>query len=172
MKIVFDLDGVLRDLNGYLHDKFEIPYPKEWFWKYQGKDIFAWVKEDDYRPLVYAKTMPYYFLVKHCFEDIEIWTNQPEDWKEKTKLWLDVHFTNYNIKYEVKYMTNAEKRVELDRQPDTWLVEDSPLFTSWDRIFLIDHPYNKYIQDAIRIYNLEDLDHWIWRMLKTNEVSV
>jgi len=167
MKIVFDLDGVLRDLNGYLHDKFDIPYPQEWFWKHQNKDIFQWVKDDRYMPLIYARTMDYYWLVKHCFEKPEIWTNQPPEWRQKTELWIKNHFEDC----EIKYLTNAEKRVELDKQPNTWLVDDNPLFTSWDRILLIDHPYNRYIQDAIRIKSLEDLDQWIIKLMESNMMA-
>ena len=168
MKIVFDLDGVLRDLNGYLNTKFDVPYPNEWFWKYQGKDIFQWVEEDSLMPLIYSPPTEYYWLIKHCFEKPEFWTNQPDKWRAKTKLWLDLHFDNYDI----KYLDTPGKREMLDSNPGIWLLEDNPLFTHWDRILLIDRPYNKHIQEAIRIKGLEDLDSCIWRMIKTNEVEI
>lgn len=168
MRIVFDLDGVLRDLCGYLNTKFNIPYPQEWFWKHQDKNIFDWVKQDNYMPLIYAPPTDYYWIIKHCFEKPEIWTCQPEEWKPKTKLWLDVHFQDY----EIKYLDNAQKRALLDNSPDTWLVEDNPLFTHWDRIILIDRPYNRHIKEAERINGLNDLDAWIWKMLKVMEIKI
>jgi hypothetical protein len=166
MKLAFDLDGVLRELSLYLNTKFNVPYPQEWFWKYEGKDIYDWIKQDSLMPLIYAPTTEYYWIAKYAFEKPEIWTNQPEEWKPKTKLWLDVHFPEY----EVKYVDGKEKRKLLDDNPDTWLLEDSPLFNSYERILLIDRPYNQHIQDALRIKNLEDLDAWIWKTLKTGEV--
>lgn len=169
MRIVFDLDGVIRDINGYLTAKFGVPYPQEWFWKYQDKDIFGWIEADNFAPLVYAPTTDYYWIVKYCFEKPEFWTDQPERWKPLTKLWLDVHFQNY----ELKYLNNEQKRETLDNNPETWLVEDCPLFSHWDRIVLINQPYNKHIKEAERISNLSDLDKWLWRMLEIHkEVQV
>jgi hypothetical protein len=169
MKIVFDLDGVLRDLNGYLNTKFGVPIPEEWFWKYQNKDIYDWVAQDNYSPLVYAPPTQYYWIVKHCFETPEFWTNQSPHWQAKTKLWLDLHFPNG---YEVRYFDNGEKRKALDEETDAWLIEDNPTFTSWDRILLIDHPYNRHIKDVIRIKGLEDLDQWIMRLLEENMMPI
>lgn len=119
-------------------------------------------------PLIYSPPTEYYWLIKYCFEKPEFWTNQPDSWKPKTKLWLDLHFSNY----EIKYLDTAGKREMLDNNPSIWLLEDNPLFTHWDRILLIDRPYNKHIQEAVRIKGLEDLDAWIWRMIKTNEVEI
>lgn len=172
MKIVFDLDGVLRDLNGYLSTKYDIPYPQEWFWKHNGKDVFDWIAQDNLRAIAHAPTTDLYFIVKNCFEEIEIWTNQPENWRELTKVWIDVNFTEYGIKCDVKYLDNKEKRALLDTLPDTWLVEDNPLFTHWDRILLVDRPYNKHITDAVRIKGMEDFDRWIWKAIKQSEVKI
>lgn len=166
MRIIFDLDGVLRELNTYLNTKFDVPYPETWFWKHKDKDIFDWIKEDRYLPLIYSPPTDLYWIAKNAFENIEIWSNQPEIWKPYTKLWLDLHFKERGVNYEIKYLDNAQKRTLLDNTPDAWLLEDNPLFTSWERILLVDKPYNRHIVDATRIRNLEDLDGWIWKMLK------
>ena len=40
MKIVFDLDGVIRDLAGHVARKYDCPYPETWDTTYQGKTLF------------------------------------------------------------------------------------------------------------------------------------
>jgi hypothetical protein len=168
MKIVFDLDGVLRDLNGYLHTKFGIPDPQEWFWKHQGKDIYQWIAQDNLAPLVYSPATDYEKIASFNFECPEIWTCQPDDWIPKTKLWLQLHFPQH----EVRYLSTNEKRQWLDNEKNTWLVEDSPNFSHYDRILLIDRPYNRHLKDVIRIHNPEELNSWILKLLESNTIAV
>lgn len=157
MRLVWDLDGVLRDLNEYLSFKFGVPYPQEWFWRYKGKDIFEWIEQDLYAPLVYSPATEYERIVKWNFEHPEIWTCQPDKWIPFTKLWLDNHFDEYTV----HYLTNKEKRLWLDNNPEIWLVEDNPLFSSYERILLIDRPYNRHIKDVLRINSVHDLNKWM-----------
>ncbi len=159
MKIVFDLDGVLRDLNGYLNTKYGIPYPQEWFWKHDEKNIFDWVEKDNYATLVYAPATEYERIAKFCFleQNIELWTCQPDNWKPYTKLWIDLHFPNA----VVHYLNTAEKRARLDNEHSTYLVEDCPLFSHWERIILIDQPYNKNVKCETRIKKPEELMDFI-----------
>ncbi|MCX5657958.1 MAG: hypothetical protein NTZ48_07080 [Candidatus Omnitrophica bacterium] len=167
MRIAWDLDGVLRDLYGYLNHKLGIPYQKDWFWKYQGKDIFDWIEQDNFLPLIYAPTTDYYWIVKHCFDKPEIWTCQPELWKPKTEIWIKHHFEDC----EVHYLSTEEKRQKLDDNPDMWLVEDSPNFSHWDRILLIDTPHNRHIKEVDRIHTIGELDEWILKKLDTHTVK-
>ena len=72
MKIVFDLDGVLRDLCGYLHSEYQVPYPKEWDWSYRDGDMFDWIQKDNYRTLRNAPPLPYLDVVKEHYDKPEI----------------------------------------------------------------------------------------------------
>ena len=143
MKIVFDLDGVLREINSYLVTKFNVPYPQNWLWKYKDKDIFDWIKQDDYRALIYAPTTKYFLPIKKKFENIELWTCQPEKWKPYTKIWLKNHFEDH---YLINYLNTEEKRRRLDEEKGVYLVEDCPNFSHYKNILLIDRPYNRHIE--------------------------
>jgi hypothetical protein len=157
MRIVFDLDGVLRDLNGYLESKFDIPYPQEWYWNHQGKNIFDWIEQDHFATLVYAPATEYERIAKFNFEQLEIWTNQPEKWILYTTLWLTNHFPDAIV----HYLNTQEKQEWLKNNPDTYLVEDCPLFTDYSQILLIDRPYNRHLVVPHRIHSAEELSSWI-----------
>ena len=160
MKLAFDLDGVLRDINAYLNDKYNIPYPKIWFWKHKNKDIFAWVKEDYYRALVYAPITEYFLPIYKWLNGnkIEVWTCQPEEWRKYTRLWLLNHFGE---DYQIHYLNTKEKRERLDEHKEFYLFEDNPLFSSYERILLIDRSYNQHIKAQYRIKNKKDLREWL-----------
>ncbi len=151
-KIVFDLDGVIRDLNRYLVEKYNIPYPKEWNWTYKGKDIW-WYSEKDKNMLVLnSKTTEYYDVIKKYCD--EIWTCQPDRWKDKTKKWV-YKYLGSNVK--LLFLTTKEKRERLNKEKNTILIEDSPNFENYDRILLIDRLYNKKVK-ATRIRNPKQLE--------------
>jgi len=157
MKIVFDLDGVLRDLCFYLNQKFDVPYPRDWFWKHKGKDIFDWIKEDRYSCLLYAPITEYFLPISKTTEHFEIWTCQPEDWRKYTKLWIIANIGDCTK----HYLDTKQKRERLDREPNTYLVEDSPNFSNYDRIILIDRPYNRHVKASIRIKTPKELLPWL-----------
>ncbi len=146
IKIVFDLDGVLRDLNAYLC-KLGIPYPKEWVWKYEGKDVFEWIKQDNYKALTEAPETKYSRIAKTYTKDLEIWTCQPLEWREHTYKWLNEHIG----RCVVRFLTTEEKEERLNFLTHVVLVEDSPDFKSYNKIALIDTPYNKNVHAEHRI---------------------
>lgn len=154
MNIVFDLDGVMRNLMSYLKNKYKIPYPKTYWWKYKDKDIYDWAKYDNYEICRSAPVTKYYRIIKKYFPEPEIWTHQPKDWQKPTIIWLDRHFDSYIV----KFLNGEQKRKRLDRYKNTLLVEDSPNFTHYDRIILIDDSLNKNIKSKIRIKNTKELE--------------
>lgn len=160
MKIVFDLDSVLRDLEGYLWDRLGVPKPTVWVWRHLGKDIFEWVEGDDFNSLVYSPTTEYYLTIKKYVKNIEIWTNQPHKWRTYTDIWLKNHFGD---KYLLNYLTTDEKQKRLNGEKGTYLVEDCPNFTDYSRILLIDYPYNRHIDAPNRITKPEELEVWLKR---------
>ncbi len=160
MKIVYDLDGVFRNLSEYLELRLKVPLSlmletQGWHWTYEGKNIFEWIENDDYRALVYAPAMPYLVIAEKLAagEPLELWTCQPPKWRPYTNIWIGANFKTPPV---VRYLNTEEKRARLDRERDTILVEDCPLFKSYERIVLIDWPYNRKIQ-AERIHNREEL---------------
>lgn len=153
-RIVFDLDGVFRELNPYLKEKYGMPYPTDWNWKFKNKDIYEWAKVDNYHVVVEAPPTEYLKVVKRHIKEPEIWTHQPEDWKPYTKEWIDFHIG----KCKILYMTADEKRKKLDREPDVILVEDYPFFSSYDRIALVDRPYNQQAKPFYRFTNVKEFE--------------
>ncbi len=156
MKIVFDLDGVLRDLHGYLINKVGLPYPEQWHFLYNGKNIFEIVKDDYYHSLVYSPGTEYFSVIQE-YSPLELWTCQPPTWRPYTEMWI-----RENLGSPTKrYLTTEEKREYLDYRKDTYLVEDSPNFSNYDRIILIDKPYNKHIKCELRIHSPKGLEYII-----------
>lgn len=160
MKLVFDLDGVLRDLDAYLHNRLDIPAITDWFWKHKGKDIFEWIEEDGFNALVYAPTTKYYLTIKKYIKNIELWTSQPEKWRPYTEAWIR---NNFNDKYLLNYLTTEEKQMRLNEDKGTYLVEDCPNFTDYTRIILVDTLYNKHVEAPNRVYSVKDLEVWLKR---------
>lgn len=155
MKIVFDLDGVLRDLHGYLGEHYGIPPPNDWGWEYENKDIFAWAVKDKFRLLRSSPKTEYYDIILRYYPTPEIWTHQPEEWKKATAAWIK-QYLGYDC--VIRFLTNQEKRERLDLHTDTLLVEDNPNFTHYDRIVLVTRSYNKKIRTKCRVSNPKQLE--------------
>lgn len=154
-KIVWDLDGVLRDFGTIYHERFKIPQSNDWNFKYKDKGVYDWVKED-YSILVDADPTPYFSVIKDWLggNEIEIWSHQPEDWIPYTRKWLDNHLKD---QYKVHYLTPKEKYAKLNDSKDTFLVDDYPFFEDYKKIILIDYDYNKDSKSVIRIKDKHQL---------------
>jgi hypothetical protein len=151
MNVVFDLDGVIRDLNVYFRDKYGISYPKVWYWKHKGKDFWWWCDKDKNLAPINAKPTEYYKVIKkHCKE---IWTCQPMKWRKKTKHWIKEYLGDCKI----RFLDTKQKRARLDKYKDIILVEDCPNFSNYERIILIDRPYNRKTK-ALRVKTPESLE--------------
>jgi len=151
--IAFDLDGVLRDLQGYLRTKYGVPLPSVWFFTYKGLGFWEWAEFDNNKMPLLAKPTKYYNTIrKHC-KNIEIWTHQYPHWRPLTKLWIKKYLGDCTV----RFLTTKQKRARLDRCKDTILIEDCPNFKSYDRIVLIDKPYNRNIK-AKRIKKVGQLE--------------
>jgi len=155
MKIVTDLDGVLRELNQYINEKFGVPYPDHWNWKFEGKSIFDFVR-DNPEILFYSPKSKYFdVIIETLPKPIEIWSAQPESWKILTKAWC-----NKNIginQYTIEFMSGTKKYQKLLSQPNTLLIEDSPNFQEYSKIILIDMPYNQKVEAKTRIKSIKNL---------------
>ena len=151
MRLVFDLDGVLRDLNTYLQDRLGVPYPQEWFWNHEGRNIFEWIADDGYKALVYAPTTELVLPLVRSGYPIELWTNQPDHWKPYTNLWIQNNIPGA----KVRYMTTQEKET-VAMQEDVLLVDDCPLFKDFSRVLTYHQPYNIRCDAIRRISDKQD----------------
>lgn len=155
MKIVFDLDGVLRDLAGYVAKKNGCSYPKVWNEKYKGLDIFQCI-DKDLDCLINARPTAYLPIVVKYYREIDIWTNQPDNWKSHTEKWID---NNVATKVNIYYKSPDEKARCLLENRDIILVEDSPKFYNYDQILLIDRPYNQHVKAVMRVFGPKHLNN-------------
>jgi hypothetical protein len=154
IKISYDLDGVIRDLNAHLLEFYGVPMPHDWKWTHEGKNIYDWAKKDRYRILKEANETEYFDTILRFNKEPEIWTHQPTDWREPTCHWIRTHIGRCTV----FYLTNVEKRARLDAEQDTWLVEDNPLFSSYERILLIDRLYNQKVETPFRMKSPYELN--------------
>ena len=156
MKIVFDLDGVIRDLSGHIAQVRKCPYPNVWDYDYAGKTIYECINENlDF--LLTAPPTAYKAVMLTHFPHPEIWTSQPEGWRVNTMKWVTKHLGAGCV---VCFMTTEEKEKKLrDEDEKVILIEDSPNFGSYDNILLIDRPYNQGVRKAMRVYGTRHFDN-------------
>ena len=158
MKIVWDLDGVLRDLNGYLVHLYGGRYPTEWKFTYgNGKSIYECIN-NNLSILTKAPPTAYLNVLLNHYRYPEIWTSQAKKWQARTTRWIVNHLGS---KCDIHFLKCEEKEARLREEEDTLLIEDSPNFKSYDRILLLDRPYNQEVKGAVRIYGTKHLNNII-----------
>lgn len=156
VKIVTDLDGVLRDLMAYINSRWEVKNPESWNWTVDGKNIFDLAKEFPEILFLSPKT-PYFETIVKFYKPgkVPIWSAQPEDWKILTKAWCDKHIGI--DKYDLEFLKPEEKYQRLLDNPNTLLIEDSPNFPKYDQIILIDTIQNEKNKAKIRVKTNKEL---------------
>jgi hypothetical protein len=158
IKVVYDLDGVLRNLYPIVRRRFGLWQPKDYFeWDRKGYNIYNLV-EKDYSILVDAKPSKYVKIVEEqCNilngKCLEIWSYQPKDWINPTTAWISKYFSNP----KARWLLPAEKYHRLMKEKNTILVDDYPNHPEYSRIWLIDQPYNQKVKAEVRIKTVEDL---------------
>ena len=55
-------------------------------------------------------------------------------------------------------MSSEEKRRKLDKETDVILVEDYPFFSHYDRIALVDRPYNQQVEPFYRFTDVKEFE--------------
>lgn len=161
MKIVFDLDGVLRNLYPILRRKFNLYSPQTYCaWDDDGKNIYDLVKKDysileRAKPTKYIKTIQDYIAKQSIYDQsIEIWSYQPYSWVQYTCKWIEKYFPKF-IAY---WLTPKEKFKRLKDNKDYILIDDYPLHLNYHhRLWLIDQKYNQNVKCEIRIKTVDEL---------------
>ena len=156
-KIVFDIDGVLRNLYPIIRRKYNLWSPSKYEdWDDKGYNIYDLV-EKDYSVLVKAKPTKYVKEIQKFIEitrrPIEIWSHQPTDWVSHTEEWTRLYFDNPKF----LWLKPEEKYNRLQEEKNTILIEDNPNFKDYNRVWLISHPYNEDVKCDVRIKTLKDL---------------
>ena len=131
MKIWFDLDGVLRDLTREVFGHNEVD---RWDYKNcKGKTLVEVVDEMPW--ICYnAKPLPYLGIVNNVMDHIDILTCQRKSWIPYTEDWCNKYIS---LPYTIRYIANPQNKL-LVLGPDDVLVEDYPLYPSYQQICLID----------------------------------
>jgi hypothetical protein len=157
--IYFDLDGVLRDLNGAAGIS-----PVEWNCKI-GKDNLRYVPYfTENLNLLYIARPTLYLEVAEVFHKhygITILTDQILSWRRITHLWVDEHFVCSSPS-----IVFSNDKLSLLREGDI-LVEDHPYLTDYSKVILVDMPYNRGIRlPHVRVSNTHQLFREICRRIK------
>lgn len=163
MQIVFDLDGVIRDLYGPMM-KEDDSTVVEYDWKNKEGLSVCDLIEQKLERLEEAPVTEYYKLIKYyinfTYSPIEIWSHQLPHWQKYTERWINTYFATEKIKLR---FLNSQEKYKLLYYEDKYIVEDYPFFPSYDRVILIDRPYNRNCKANTRIqfpYQLKEFLKW------------
>lgn len=138
-RIVWDLDGVLRDLTAGIASHLGGPYdPQAWNEEVlPGVDLCTFI---DRHPSILVASPPTEYL-PIAGPSPTILTVQPLHWIPWTREWLRRHIPGARV----RYCQRMEEKLDL-LGPGDLLVEDYPGFSSYDRIVLVDRPYNRGVE--------------------------
>ena len=144
MRVVWDADGVIRDLISVLEQKYQFTV-RHWSFSYNGKDFWDMAKETP-KLFLNAPVTEYYSIIKQC-KCPTFWTVQREENKADTIKWLNKHFP----KYKVRFFKDFEHKYKAVQKSNVILIDDFPNFPSYENIILIDRNYNKETHAPIRV---------------------
>lgn len=157
-KIVFDLDGVIRGLHFLIEEKYNNGNAIDSFhWRTEeGKDVCDIVNKD-LDILLDSPQTKYAEVIKNFIEknNGEIWTCQPILWRAYTLKWIIDYF--YPIGIHIEWYNNKQKMENLEKK-DYIMVDDYPFHKSYERIILIDRPYNQEADTKVRVKTVKELE--------------
>jgi hypothetical protein len=149
-RIFFDLDGVLRNL---CKDTFG-EHPPTWNHKNKdGKDMIDLIEEN--LDILEKAPPTRYIGIREHIDHMFILTHQHPEWQWKTKKWIEKHIGG---NHSMLVVLSTIDKLHLMDLVDGVLIEDSPKFPYYDRVVLIDRPYNQEVKGEIaRVKSLEEL---------------
>ncbi len=140
--IYIDVDGVIRDLCFGAWGNVEVTH---WDFEVNGKGI---VDTIDANPEILVKSPPTEYL--ECLSGLDhviFLTAQRPNWIEFTHRWLKMYVP---IQWQA-IITRGPDDKERRLVDGDILIDDYPGFKSFDRIALLDRPYNRHIDVPLRI---------------------
>jgi len=162
--IYWDLDGVLRGLGTHLLGHV----PQEWNEKMpNGQGVVDYI-DDHLDILESAPALPYLDVALNQVGGINIISHQDKSWRIPTMKWMVKHLRK-NLT-SVRWVDKVEQKLQILRDGD-FLIDDCPNFNSYEKIILIDWPYNKHIENPLaRITSPEELSKYL-AGLECNKLS-
>lgn len=153
INLFWDIDGTIRRLDKPTIGE-ELPY---WNYKKNGVGFCTLV---DNNLTILEKAQPYSYLnVLNKQKNAVVITHQPEKWKPYTERWLSKWV---KIPYEIIYVDCIEDKLEYLENND-YLIDDYPLFSSYDNILLVDRLWNQEVKAINRIFGTKDLREFLSR---------
>ncbi len=164
MRIFFDLDGVLRDLAGFVLGEEVVYWNQKTIY---GKTVPEAVTEKPCEYLIFAPSTIYLDYLKDNFKEVTIISNQPISWRKYTDIWLRVNMPP--LKYCIIYTDSNSKKLKYIDNCKAMIVDDYPFYENYDRIIILDAPYNRHIKASYRIHDIAELDYLIKSLILKNE---
>lgn len=169
--LIFDIDGIIRDLTGAMCQKHNIPTPQTWDYYHDGLSYLDYLRKDR---SIYLTAQPteYFQTIKQIITEcltiggipVELWTHQTDhNFCALTRDWVAQHLPICNGL--IKFKDSVEKIADLSS--DDLLVEDNPNLSSFDNVVLIDRVYNQSVICS-RVKSPQELKRYIgdYLMLK------
>lgn len=148
MKIYFDLDGVTRSL-------LKEQNRENWDDEINGLSVDDYVNQN-LNVLVDALPTEYYDVIKE-YSPISFITCQKKLWIPYTEKWLNKYFEKFSVIYT---STSTEKFKYLSKLD--YIVEDHPKLDGYyDKVILIDRPYNQHVNCKKRVRKPEELKYYL-----------
>lgn len=145
-KLCYDLDGVLRDLWAWFRVEEGMPSPREWDFTWKGLGAYEIIRTRGCRPLFEAPPTMWYPYLKSIQPSPVILTSQPPFWRKRTKVWIDKWLPDAKVIY-----ATPSQKIYMLRAFAWYLIEDSPRLSSYERVILIDKPYNREVKAQWRV---------------------
>lgn len=152
--IIFDIDGVLRDIYTPSCGKD----PDKWDAKINGKWLIEILESDLLKNVRNAPPTEYIESLK-LLDRINLLSHQPKHWRGHTDIWLKNNLNGRD--YRVVYVDEMASKLDY-LLPGDVLVEDYPYYDNYSQILLINHKYNENVKGMInRIKNKNQLNKFI-----------
>ena len=152
-KIVFDLDGVIRNLMYPFEQQYGFK-TKKYNFRHNGRNFWDMAREHP-EFFIEAPVTKYYNTINKYVKRPTIWTFQHKEYRDLTEHWVASYFDDYNIRF---FRCGGDKYKRLREKTDHVLIEDAPNFPDYTRVILIDQPWNKGIEDAFRVSKVGELE--------------
>lgn len=146
--IYVDIDGVLRRLDRIALGRDAI------CWKdcNEKKESLLKIIDHNLDLLVQAEPTEYldYF---NTWPELHLLTSQKKEWRKYTYKWLQEHL---KVPFDITYSKSADDKLRYLNKKD-FIIDDSPMFSNFAKVILIDKAYNKNVHNSYRIHNVEEL---------------
>ena len=150
MKIFIDIDNVIRDIDTAVFGRRQ----RHWRIEVAGLTFMEYVERNIDKILPNAPECEYCVPLRGWLDlfgsgDLCFLSSQPDLWLPYTEQWLAERFPNV----PKMFVKQAEDKLPIIEKENAILIDDYPSFSSYERIVLIDRPYNKQVEAPRRICN-------------------